>query len=178
MFVYMNDILVLGASPREFRHANTTQRKLHFFGYALPGGVFGQPQEECFGSLSTCEILRGSKVRKFSTTTTTWTLCCPVCFVAFDYHNYNEDFVEGRMRIPPHKRLSFSYEPAKLVSKSSLSLRVASSNIGKVVLLLVCFPGICLLSDTLLTSVQRSYVARFDTVCVGPSEVKEPALLC
>ena len=88
------------------------------------------------------------------------------------------DFERGLVSIPDRKRKSFRKDLGKLVTRDQVSLRAASSILGKVRSLLVCFPGLRLLTDHLMAFTQLAHKFGYDCSLPVPSIVREQALLC
>ena len=88
------------------------------------------------------------------------------------------NFEQGLVSIPEKKRKGYRKELGKLLTKSSISLRSAASILGKVRSLLVCFPGLRLLTDELVEFVQLSRFHGYDKRLPVPSIVQGQVKLC
>ena len=88
------------------------------------------------------------------------------------------DFVKGEVTIPHYKRCSYKKDLGKLLSLDALSLRSASSILGKIRSLLVCFPGLRLFTDQLCEFVKQSARIGFDTVLPLLSCLKSEGTKC
>ena len=95
-----------------------------------------------------------------------------------EFLGINVNFEQGLVSIPEKKRKGYRNELEKLLTKLSISLRSAASILGKVRSLLVCFPGLRLLTDVLVEFVQLARFHGYDKLLPVPSAVQEQVKLC
>ena len=88
------------------------------------------------------------------------------------------DFESGFLTIPPHKRRSYKKDMGKLITHSSISLRSAASILGKLRSLLICFPGLRLLTDELSSFVQGASFFGYEAVLPIPKRLKAEVERC
>ena len=88
------------------------------------------------------------------------------------------DFERGVVSIPERKRKSFRKDLGKLVTRAQVSLRAACSILGNVRSLLVCFPGLKIVTDHLMAFTQLAHKFGYDCSLPVPTIVREQALLC
>ena len=88
------------------------------------------------------------------------------------------DFWLGVISILERKRKSYRKDLGKLITKESISLRLASAILGKVRSLLACFPGLRMLTDEMVEFVQLAHRYGFDTVLPIPLTLKHEGLAC
>ena len=73
------------------------------------------------------------------------------------------DFVNGTVCIPSYKRKSYRRELGQLLTRMHASPRKLTSVLGKVRSHLVCFPGLRVLSDHLVSLVQTASFVGYGT---------------
>ena len=143
VFVYMDDIMILGSTYAECRASVAVVHST-----LEEAGFLGNAEKSSFEPSRVVEFL-GAEA----------------------------DFERGVVSIPDRKRKSFQKDLGKLVTRDQVSLRAPSSIFGKVTSLLVCFPGLRLLTDQLMAFTQIAHKFGYDCSLPVPAVVREQALL-
>ena len=95
-----------------------------------------------------------------------------------EFAGVTADFSNGSFCIPSYKRKSYRRELGQLLTRTHVSLRKLASVFTRVRSLLVCFPGLRVLSDHLVSLVQTASFVGYETVVAIPGDVKAQVCMC